>query len=717
MGFLLRFPGVTSAIGALASWLGLGAAAIGAAYLFSSYLIAAITALLLEIAVRILVIASTIFNFLVERIVIAFGQTLRELQISGGIETVWEVFRDLSNIVIIGMFVFIAISLILGIKGYGERKMIARVLVIAVLMNFSLLFTRIIIDASNFTAYQFYTAAALSNAGGNPELLEQERANGIAGRFLQIMGVGGFLANADVAYDIAENQGATVAATYGLVAIFLVVAVIATLLYASFLIVARGVLLIFLMIVSPLAFASYLMPTYEKSGWKRWWETLLKSAIFFPLLTIFLWASLVLLSNATGGTITIAEFLANPTTPNAWQPIIILLFSVALLFLSIRFASNFSGSIAGWSGAAAATLAPFTLGARFGLAPVLRTWRGRANQRQALGIGEEIEKEKMEAAKARAAGKTYDMTNMSKLIRKQERKEGWAKSDYNVFQTKPAQMFTKGVGVTGLLSGAREKPLGGFAAGAKARSEAAAKAASEKVVITERAAAEKLREEKKSDRNYKLQRDAIEEQRKNSSELLKATREAAQQLSEKHQVAKEEAGRVESEARAAKVQIEEQYQGGAGSISKADRDRLIREQDDRIEGAKKQVQTSESQITEIESRTKDLEKTFNKAVGELREFDKNVETEISQSARKIAEQSVKNAQEVGARLTSNRFTDYLPRGVRESLDGRTVAKMARSSTKKKAGLGRLKQRIQAEREILDSAGEGSAGNGASEEKK
>ena len=122
-------------------------------------------------------LAGNIFDYLLDHTIAQFGALLS--QIIGGINTAWTAFRDIANIVIIGMFTFIAISLILGIKEYGERKMIARVLVVAVLINFSLLFTNLITDASNFTALQFYKAAQLQTG---------DTGSGISEAFLQSMG-------------------------------------------------------------------------------------------------------------------------------------------------------------------------------------------------------------------------------------------------------------------------------------------------------------------------------------------------------------------------------------------------------------------------------------------------------------------------------------------------------------------------------------------------
>ena len=42
--------------------------------------------------------------------------------VAPGIEAVWTVFRDIANIIIIGMFTFIALSMILGIEKFNARQ-------------------------------------------------------------------------------------------------------------------------------------------------------------------------------------------------------------------------------------------------------------------------------------------------------------------------------------------------------------------------------------------------------------------------------------------------------------------------------------------------------------------------------------------------------------------------------------------------------------------
>ena len=130
---------------------------------------AVIDGILVGISSWLLTIAGILFNWLVTNTVVQFGAVYTET-VKGAVEGAWTAFRDIANILIIGMFTFIAISIILGLKEFGQKKLIARVLIIAVLINFSLLFSKMIVDASNFVALQIYTASTGQTLSGNTGL-------------------------------------------------------------------------------------------------------------------------------------------------------------------------------------------------------------------------------------------------------------------------------------------------------------------------------------------------------------------------------------------------------------------------------------------------------------------------------------------------------------------------------------------------------------------
>ena len=243
-----------------------------------------------------LAVAGILFNWVFYETILQFGQLINcgtavapncNSGIITGINTAWSVFRDISNIIIIGMFTFIAIATILGNTEYGYKKMLARVLIVAVLINFSLLFTKIIIDASNFTAVQIYTAVsqnnpnfAVSNADPTSTSLSQltttgGQQSGVAGAFMSYGGLASFGDTSQAVAAIALNpQNGMRLLLYGIVVALLYLVAAIVLFYGTFLLISRALLMIFLMITASVAFATYLVPSLSQGGygWSAWWK-------------------------------------------------------------------------------------------------------------------------------------------------------------------------------------------------------------------------------------------------------------------------------------------------------------------------------------------------------------------------------------------------------------------------------------------------------------
>src|SRR3989344_4839683 len=72
------------------------------------------------------------------------------------IGSAWTIVRDLSNIFFILILLYIGVKTILGLGGSEVKKMVAHVVIMALLINFSMFFTKIIIDTSNILALIFY---------------------------------------------------------------------------------------------------------------------------------------------------------------------------------------------------------------------------------------------------------------------------------------------------------------------------------------------------------------------------------------------------------------------------------------------------------------------------------------------------------------------------------------------------------------------------------
>ena len=70
----------------------------------------------------------------------------------------WKSTRDLANMFFIFILLFIAIATILQLSSYGAKALLAKLIIFALLINFSLFITRVIIDSGNITAMFFYDA-------------------------------------------------------------------------------------------------------------------------------------------------------------------------------------------------------------------------------------------------------------------------------------------------------------------------------------------------------------------------------------------------------------------------------------------------------------------------------------------------------------------------------------------------------------------------------
>ncbi len=70
--------------------------------------------------------------------------------IGDNVQIAWEFLSGITNMFLLIAFIAIALSIILGVESFGLKKSLPRFVVVALLINFSLLFVEIGIDISNF---------------------------------------------------------------------------------------------------------------------------------------------------------------------------------------------------------------------------------------------------------------------------------------------------------------------------------------------------------------------------------------------------------------------------------------------------------------------------------------------------------------------------------------------------------------------------------------
>lgn len=265
------------------------------------------------------------FDFIIEATIIDIaGQLAGNTGLQAGIQEAWKLIRDLVNLSFIFILLYQSIMLILGRTG-DVGKTIVRLVMVALLINFSMFVTRVVVDASNVVATGFYDQINPQNQPGVVPLSEQYmRALGVASLFDggidQVITQGAAQGNGYIV--VLRNLGASVFIT---VTAFVFLA-------AALMLLVRYIIILFLMILSPVAFAGYIVPgTKDLSS--KWWQTLIGQAIFAPLFMILTWVNLTLASrlfSAQGGQ-DLGQIFTEIGTGNATNNIMSALFNFSLL--------------------------------------------------------------------------------------------------------------------------------------------------------------------------------------------------------------------------------------------------------------------------------------------------------------------------------------------------------------------------------------------------
>lgn len=185
------------------------------------------------------------------------------------IKTVWSMVRNIFNITFIFILLYTAIRTIIGSVNVKTKEMLANVVIAALLINFSLFFTKIVIDAGNILATVLYNSATNNGAISMSDALAKA------------LGIGIFWSKSGITCKIcAEYFMVTVIQGSVLFSAFLI------LIYIALLMTARSVILIFLMATSPVGFMGNVLPKIADYA-KLWRETLYGQVMIAPIFLLF----------------------------------------------------------------------------------------------------------------------------------------------------------------------------------------------------------------------------------------------------------------------------------------------------------------------------------------------------------------------------------------------------------------------------------------------
>lgn len=186
----------------------------------------------------------------------------------------WGLVRDLANMFFIVVLLIIAFSTILKIQSYHYQKTFMKLVIMAVLINFSKLIAGFLID--------FFQVIMLTFVNGFKDVL--------AGNFAKGFGLYEMLSLSDQSIAAGGSGGGASLAIAAIIAVILVLVADMTVLIMAAVLLWRIAMLWVLVIISPLAYLAYAgMPKY----WSQWWSEFFKHLVSGPVIAFFLWLALL----------------------------------------------------------------------------------------------------------------------------------------------------------------------------------------------------------------------------------------------------------------------------------------------------------------------------------------------------------------------------------------------------------------------------------------
>lgn len=199
-------------------------------------------------------------------------------------QTAWSKVRDVSNVVMAVFLLVVVFSQVTGygIDNYGIKKMLPRIIMMAIIINLSFYICAIIIDISNIAGVglrDLFGGVGAGISGGAVDANTGFISTAVTGLF-SAAGIGGGAALG--AGGAAVTLGAPLVVAVLIAAIVLVLIVIVAVVILYLMLGVREIIIIFCVLISPLAFVAFVLPNTQHL-FKKWWELFKAAIIIFPL--------------------------------------------------------------------------------------------------------------------------------------------------------------------------------------------------------------------------------------------------------------------------------------------------------------------------------------------------------------------------------------------------------------------------------------------------
>ncbi len=190
----------------------------------------------------------------------------------------WKAIRDIANVLLVIAFLIIIFSQLTsrGIDNYGIKKMLPRIILVAVAINLSYFAMMVMIDVANIVGNGLHDI--VTSLAPNFSAADIDFANAWSSLIAGIVGGTIAIGTTVAVAAVAAND----AGTFMLLAIPFVAVAVLSLLAAVATLFLRNALVIVLAMIAPLAFAAYLLPNTEE-WFKKWRKLFVSMLMLYPM--------------------------------------------------------------------------------------------------------------------------------------------------------------------------------------------------------------------------------------------------------------------------------------------------------------------------------------------------------------------------------------------------------------------------------------------------
>lgn len=201
---------------------------------------------------------------------------------NAGVVTIgWAITRDLANMFFALILLIIAFATILRIETYGIKQILWRLVVAALLINFSLVLAGVIIDFSQVLTHFFYD--------------QVKGSLGISAHLANVFGMSKIpkiIPEASAPEALAAGGAGIIMMIFSIfLGIILIVLAGFALIIGAFFLIVRLIALWILLIFAPLAWLCMIMPA-TRNLWSKWWSEFFKWAFFAPIYAFFVFLAI-----------------------------------------------------------------------------------------------------------------------------------------------------------------------------------------------------------------------------------------------------------------------------------------------------------------------------------------------------------------------------------------------------------------------------------------